>query len=79
MSHSNQVDKDQIINQQLRLQQLLISISTEYINADLHDIDGLINNSLQKMGEFVEADRSYIFAYNLIDNTTNNTHEWCAS
>ena len=79
MSHSNQVDKDQIINQQLRLQQLLISISTEYINADLHDIDGLINNSLQKMGEFVEADRSYIFVYNLIDNTTNNTHEWCAS
>lgn len=79
MSHSNQVDKDQIINQQLRLQQLLISISTEYINADLYDIDGLINNSLQKMGEFVEADRSYIFAYNLIDNTTNNTHEWCAS
>ena len=79
MSHSNQMDKDQIINQQLRLQQLLISISTEYINADLHDIDGLINNSLQKMGEFVEADRSYIFSYNLIDNTTNNTHEWCAS
>jgi len=79
MSHYNQLDKDQIINQQVRLQQLLISISTEYINADLHDIDGLINNSLQKMGEFVEADRSYIFDYNLIDNTTNNTHEWCAS
>ncbi|RDI50368.1 GAF domain-containing sensor histidine kinase [Flavobacterium glaciei] len=79
MSHSNQMDKDQIINQQLRLQQLLISISTEYINADLHDIDGLINNSLQKMGEFVEADRSYIFSYNLIDNTSSNTHEWCAS
>lgn len=79
MSYSSQVDKDQIINQQLRLQQLLISISTEYINADLHDIDGLINNSLQQMGEFVEADRSYIFTYNLIDNTTNNTYEWCAA
>lgn len=78
MNHSNQMDKDQIINQQLRLQQLLISISTEYINADVQDIDGLINNSLQKMGEFVEADRSYIFSYNLTDNTTNNTHEWCA-
>ena len=72
------MDKDQIINQQLRLQQLLISISTEYINADLQNIDGLINNSLQKMGEFVEADRSYIFSYNFTDNTTNNTHEWCA-
>ena len=50
MSHSNQLDKHQIIHQQVRLQQLLISISTKYINADLHDIDGLINNSLQKMG-----------------------------
>jgi signal transduction histidine kinase len=78
MSHSNQVDKDQIINQQLRLQQLLISISTEYINADLQDIDGLINNSLKQMGEFVEADRSYIFSYDLINNNCSNTYEWCA-
>lgn len=74
----NDIDKDQIIDQQYRLQQLLISISTEYINADLSDIDGLIDQSLKQMGKFVEADRSYIFSYNFENNTTSNTYEWCA-
>lgn len=42
--------KDKIIKQQIQLQDFLIQISTEYINADLQDIDGLINNSLKKNG-----------------------------
>lgn len=75
---TNSVDKDQIIDQQYRLQQLLISISTEYINADLTDIDSLIGQSLEQMGKFVEADRSYIFSYDFENNNTSNTYEWCA-
>lgn len=75
---ANSVDKDEIINQQYRLQQLLISISTKYINADLTDIDSLIGQSLEQMGKFVEADRSYIFSYNFENNSTSNTYEWCA-
>lgn len=71
-------EKDKIIAQQIKLQDLLIQISTKYINADLSDLNTMINQSLKQMGEFVEADRSYIFSYNLTDNTTNNTHEWCA-
>ena len=74
----NNVDKDQIIDQQYKLQQLLISISTEYINADLTDIDGLIDQSLKQMGNFVEADRSYIFSYDFENSSTSNTYEWCA-
>lgn len=77
-SSLNSLDKDQIIDQQYRLQQLLIKISTEYINADLTDIDSLIDLSLKQMGEFVEADRSYIFSYDFENNTTSNTYEWCA-
>jgi signal transduction histidine kinase len=70
--------KDEIIKQQLLLQDLLISISTQYINADLSDIDQLVTKSLKQIGEFVDADRSYIFSYNFINNTTSNTYEWCA-
>ena len=76
--NQNNIDKDQIIDQQYKLQQLLISISTEYINADLTDIDGLIDQSLKQMGEFVEADRSYIFSYDLVKMNCSNTYEWCA-
>ncbi len=78
MTEISQAIKEQIIAQQIRLQDLLIKISTEYINADLSDIDGLVNQSLKQMGEFVEADRSYIFSYDLVNNVTHNTYEWCA-
>ncbi|MGK0413481.1 MAG: signal transduction histidine kinase [Polaribacter sp.] len=73
-----QVEKDKIIERQLRFQDLLISISTKYINADLSNIDTLVEKSLKQIGEFVEADRSYIFSYDFVKNTTSNTYEWCA-
>ena len=76
-NESPQVEKDRIIDYQLRFQNLLISISTQYINADLKNIDDLINKSLKQIGEFVGADRSYIFSYDFITNTCNNTYEWC--
>lgn len=73
-----QREKDAIIKRQLRFQELLINISTKYINSDLLDIDKLVNDSLQQIGEFVASDRSYIFAYDFKSNTTSNTYEWCA-
>lgn len=72
-----QLEKDKIIERQLRFQSLLISISTTYINSDLSDIDKLIRESLKQIGEFVESDRSYIFSYDFGNNTTSNTYEWC--
>jgi signal transduction histidine kinase len=72
------LERDTIIKRQLRFQDLLISISTTYINADLSDIDKLIRNSLKQIGEFVTSDRSYIFSYDFVRNTTSNTYEWCA-
>lgn len=78
LNYLKQLEKDKIIERQIRFQELLISISTQYINSDLSDIDNLINTSLQQICEFVESDRSYIFSYNFIDNTTSNTYEWCA-
>lgn len=70
--------KDSIIDYYLRFQDLLISISTKYINADLSNTDELIQKSLKRIGEFVGADRSYIFSYDFIKNTCSNTYEWCS-
>lgn len=75
--NNSQEEKDKIIDYQLRFQDLLISISTKYINSDLSNIDNLIEKSLKKIGEFVEADRSYIFSYDFVNKTTSNTYEWC--
>jgi signal transduction histidine kinase len=74
-----QMNKDKIIEQQLLLQDLLISISTKYINADLSDIDELLRKSLKQIGEFVIADRSYVFTYDFENYTCSNTYEWCAN
>ncbi|MFS4415300.1 sensor histidine kinase [Maribacter sp. 2307ULW6-5] len=76
--HLQQLEKDKIIERQLRFQELLMAISTKYINSDLSDIDRLVNGSLKQIGEFVGADRSYIFSYDFVNHTTSNTYEWCA-
>jgi signal transduction histidine kinase len=73
----NQNERDKIIDYHLRFQDLLISISTKYINAELSNVDDLIIKSLRQIGEFVGADRSYIFSYDFKKNTTSNTFEWC--
>ncbi|MBU2996316.1 GHKL domain-containing protein [Cellulophaga baltica] len=74
-----QIEKNKIIEKHLRFQDLLISISTKYINSDLSDIDAIIQSSLKQIGEFVEADRSYIFSYDFENKTSTNTYEWCAA
>ncbi|MFO7895698.1 MAG: PAS domain S-box protein, partial [Candidatus Cloacimonadales bacterium] len=61
------------------LQNILMNISTKYINLDLKDIDAAINSGLGELGEFVEADRVYIFQYNWDEEICKNTYEWCAA
>jgi PAS domain S-box-containing protein len=63
--------------QELRLQETLIDISSTYINLDTDDVENTINRSLEKMGQFVSADRAYIFDYDFVNQTSSNTYEWC--
>lgn len=67
-----------IIAQQLSLQDLLVRISSTYINIAPSAVKDIIHLSLKELGEFVGADRAYIFEYNFVNETTSNTYEWCA-
>lgn len=62
----------------VELERLISTLSTNFINVMPDEIDQRINYALQKIGEFADIDRSYIFLF--YDNLTrmNNTHEWCA-
>jgi PAS domain S-box-containing protein len=60
------------------LQQLIMQLATEFINICPNQIENTINRSLGVIGEFVGADRSYIFSYDWEKRTGSNTHEWCA-
>jgi len=61
-----------------RLENLLVSISFDLIKNQYQAMDQVITSALHKAGEFVGADRAYRFDYDLKNQTTSNTHEWCA-
>jgi PAS domain S-box-containing protein len=72
-----QYKAEEELDQELLLQEALIDIASTYINLDPKDVENTINRSLEKMGLFVSADRSYIFDYDFDNGTTSNTYEWC--
>ena len=77
MDRSRQYEAQEELDQERLLQEVLIDIASTYINIDLKDVENAIHDSLEKMGCFVNADRSYIFDYDFENKTTSNTYEWC--
>ncbi|NGZ89726.1 PAS domain S-box protein [Psychroflexus sp. C1] len=75
---SEKIKNEKIIEEELKFQNLLLKISSTYINTELHSVEEIIQQSLKEIGEFVKADRSYIFEYDLQLKTSSNTYEWCA-
>ena len=59
-----------------KFQNLLMQISTEYINAPISKINKLINQSLEDIAVFSSADRAYVFRYNYEKEVCSITHEW---
>ncbi len=58
------------------MQQLISKIATKYINTPVDQIDSAIARALKEMGEFVNADRVYVFDYNFERNLATKTNEW---
>lgn len=61
-----------------KLQNLLVNISSSFIAIDEDGVGNQINESLRILGEFIAADRFYIFDYDFEEMTASNTFEWCA-
>lgn len=58
---------------------LLFRLASRFINLPLEQMDDAIDDALGDMGEFVSADRVYLFSYDHLAQTATNTHEWCAA
>lgn len=76
---SEQIETKKRLETQNEMQNLLMLISSKYINTPLADVYTVIQSSLKEIGEFVEADRSYLFEFDYINRTISNSFEWCAS
>lgn len=78
---SREITERKISEQRLQsltqMQKILMDISSKYINLPLGEVASAINISLQQMGEFVDADRVYIFDYHFEQEICTNTYEWC--
>ena len=66
------------LNRQNQYQELLLHLSSTFINVPLDRVDEAIHTALGQMANFTQADRAYLFRYDFGANTTSNTHEWCA-
>ncbi len=56
---------------------LLIGISTGFIDLPIDQIDREINGALEEIGRFTAVDRSYVFQLSSDGASMDNTHEWC--
>lgn len=59
-----------------KFRNLLLLIASKLIEITFDQIPIVIQDSLAQMGEFVGADRVYVFDYNLDNKTFSNTYEW---
>jgi two-component system, cell cycle sensor histidine kinase and response regulator CckA len=57
---------------------LVTALANQFINLPFEHIDTMISDTLQLIGEFVDADRSYVFQFRDNLRLMDNTHEWCA-
>jgi PAS domain S-box-containing protein len=59
------------------MEELIMKISSRLISVKPDKFDSVINQALQDLGKFVEADRCYVFQYKDNGRMMDNTHEWC--
>ncbi|TDK41637.1 PAS domain S-box protein [Algoriphagus formosus] len=75
---TRQILAEQKLRKQVNLQELLAGTAMDYIHIEPQEVAPTIQRTLQELGNFMNADRSYIFEYDLSNRITSNTYEWCA-
>ena len=70
---------EEALRRRIEVERLIGSLSHNFLNSPAFGFDTVVRTMLQRTGEFVGIDRSYVFL--LRDNGTrmDNTHEWCAA
>lgn len=63
-------------SEQIRFQQLISEISSDFVTVDQYNINEKINNTLKLMGEFFAADQVFILSLSPAKKTLICTHAW---
>ncbi|KAF0131219.1 MAG: putative multi-sensor hybrid histidine kinase [Bacteroidetes bacterium] len=62
---------------QADLRKILVELSTDFINLPLNELETGLLKSLARIGDFVGADRAYIFEYDYKEKVGIYSKEWC--
>lgn len=73
---SKQKLAEENLKQQLEGEELVAAISSQFINAEIAHLDLEIPAALQKMANYLEADRGYVRFINPEDNLIQRGFEW---
>ena len=71
-------EAEQRLRRESELRALLMQIATEFINVAIEETDRMIDRALERVGNFLNADRLSVFEYRWDEGTAVKTHEWCA-
>jgi len=74
---SDRVKAQKVINDEKAFQEILLNLSTGFINVPLEKIDASINQMLKKIGIYTKVDRVYVFRHDYKSGVSSNTNEWC--
>ena len=66
------------LRHRVAFENLISTISADFINRPPEEIDQAINQALEAVGQFMDVDRSYVFLFSEDRTAMDNTHEWCA-
>ncbi len=66
------------IRKQVEFQKILTSISTNYINLPLDNMEPSITQSIQEICVFLGIDRGYLIRYEIRNSLASSTYEWCS-
>ncbi|WP_413168175.1 PAS domain S-box protein [Capilliphycus salinus ALCB114379] len=72
-------EAESILQHRVELEQLVTSISTQFINLNADEIDSGIQAALQRLVRFMQVDCCYLFLLSEDGKQIRNTHQWCAT
>jgi PAS domain S-box-containing protein len=77
IENAKKEEAQKVLEGKANFQNLLMEISTKYINLSNDEVNDAIVKSLQDIGQYVGMDRVYVFEYDFVHETANCTFEWC--
>jgi len=74
----NRKKSHELIAHQVNIQKLITSISSDFVSADIDNIEDKLDRMLWQAGQFFGVDRSYILVISEDKQTLTNAYEWCS-